>query len=94
MVLVVAGCISYLATQALPRPFTDHSGMMVTGILSSVASSAMLALFGYICKKLVWNRITQEVQEFDEVTLSSNERDRFPDNKSGDKPVLPDSAEQ
>ena len=71
MVLLVAGCITSLAYRALPYPFADRSDMMVTGIISSLASSAMLALLGYICKKLIWSRITQEVKEFDEVSLSN-----------------------
>ena len=65
MALLVVGLANYLGYEVLPDPFTDQKDSTVTGLLSSVASSAMLALFGYICKKLVWNRITQEVQEFD-----------------------------
>ena len=69
MVLLVVAFFDYLAYRVLlPSPFTNRTESMFTGLLSSVFSSAILALLGYICKKLVWNRITQDVQEFDQVT--------------------------
>ena len=74
MVLLVITSISVLTMHASPDPFTARKDSMVTGILSSIVSSAMLALSGYICKKLVWNKITQEVREFDQVSQSGIDR--------------------
>ena len=93
MVLFVATSISFLTLKVLPDPFTDYPDSMVTGVLSSVASSAMLALFGYICKKLVWNRITQEVQEFDDMAQSRSDGDKLHSSMSNDRPMLPVSAD-
>ena len=75
MVLLVITSISVLTMHASPDPFTARKDSMVTGILSSIVSSAMLALSGYICKKLVWNKITQEVREFDQVSQSDIDGD-------------------
>ena len=68
MIVLITGCSNFLAFKVLPEPFTDHTDQtdeLVTGLISSVVSSAMLAVFGYIFKTLVWNQITQEVQDFD-----------------------------
>ena len=75
MVLLVITSIGLLILQASPEPFTTQNDSMVSGILSSIVSSAMLALSGYICKKLVWNKITQEVREFDQVSQSGIDGD-------------------
>ena len=88
MVLLVTTSISCLTLKVLPDPFTEYPDSMVTGVLSSVASSAMLALFGYICKKLVWNRITQEVQEFDDMAQSRSNDAELYNSTSHDMPML------
>ena len=88
MVLLVAGCTNFLAYRILPKPFTVRSESMATGILSSAVSSAMLAAFGYICKKLVWNRITQEVREFDQVVQSHSDSNELHSSSSNDMPML------
>ena len=78
MVFLVTGCTNFLAYKVLPEPFTDQTDKtdsMVTGILSSVVSSVMLALFGYIGKTLVWNQISQEVQEFELEAQSHDDND-------------------
>ena len=87
MVLLLAGCTNFLAYSVL-KPFTDRTESVFTGILSSIASSGMLALFGYICKKLVWNRITQEVREFDQVSQSHRDDNEPGSNMSNDMPML------
>ena len=93
MILLVIFSISLLTLQAIPDPFTNQTESMVTGILSSVLSSAMLAAFGYICKKLVWNRITQEVQEFDEVAQSYRDGNDLWSSTNNDKSTLLVSAD-
>ena len=73
MILLVIGSMSFLAFKVLPEPFTDHADQtdaLVTGLISSAVSSVMLAVFGYIFKTLVWDQITQEVQDFDQVAQS------------------------
>ena len=73
MILLVIGSMSFLAFNVLPEPFTDHADQtdaLVIGLISSAVSSVMLAVFGYIFKTLVWDQITQEVQDFDQVAQS------------------------
>ena len=69
MILLVIGSMSFLAFKVLPEPFTDHADQtdpLVTGLISAV-SSFMLGVFVYIFNTLVWDQITQEVQDFDQV---------------------------
>ena len=87
MVLLLAGFTNFLAYSVL-KPFTDRPESAFSGVLSSVASSGMLALFGYICKKLIWNRITQEVREFDQVSQSHRDDNEHCSNMSNDMPML------
>ena len=94
MALLVACCSNLLACQSLPQPFKDRSGMMATGVFSSVGSSAMLALFGYLCKKLVWNRITQEVKDFDEMAQNRKNTVELQDKMIGAMPMLSASTEE
>ena len=68
--------------------------MMATGVFSSVGSSAMLALFGYLCKKLVWNRITQEVKDFDEMAQNRKNTVELQDKMIGAMPMLSASTEE
>ena len=73
MILLVTGSMSFLAFKVLPEPFTDHADQtdaLVTGLISSAVSSVVLAVFGYIFKTLVWDQITREVQDFDQVAQS------------------------
>ena len=64
-VVIIIGCISYVMRDILPDLFHHDESVTMIGLMSSVLSSGILALFGYVCKKTIWNKISEEVCEFD-----------------------------
>ena len=65
MVIIIVGCISYIMRDILPDLFHHDESVTMIGLMSSVVSSGILAIFGYVCKKTIWNKISEEVCEFD-----------------------------
>jgi hypothetical protein len=63
--ILIVGCACYLMKDIIHEMFFHEESVTMLGLMSSVISSGALALCGYVCKKAIWNKIIEEVREFD-----------------------------
>ena len=84
-VMIIIGCISYIMRDILPDLFHHDESITMIGLMSSVLSSGILALFGYVCKKTIWNKISEEVCEFD----IRHQRTQPPESRDPPTPMNP-----
>ena len=63
--ILIVGCTFFLMKDIIHEMFFHEESVTMLGLMSSVISSGALALCGYVCKKAIWNKIIEEVSEFD-----------------------------
>ena len=71
LIVIVATC-SFLFKVIENDPFTTTEPTGTMSIISSLFSSAVLASLGYLAKKIIFTKITDEIKDFDQLKRNSH----------------------